>query len=423
MKILLVQSYLGGSEPPVFPLGLSCIRAALKGHTVKGYDTNVSKTPYEGLKEIIREFSPDVIGVSLRNIDSTNKREVVFYYDFFRNMLGIIKECTNVPIIVGGSGFSMFARKIMDEETRIDYGVFLEGEEILPLLLDNLENPERVKGVFYRKKGRVNFSGAGKQADLNAARPPDREMMGISAYKGIPEAIGVETKRGCALRCIYCIYGFLNGRKYRLRDPKVIVDDIEELTRRGVDSFTFVDSVFNIPAKHSEEICREIIRRGLKVRWSAWFSENGLEEEFIKLSVKAGCKKIILSPDGFSDTSLKALEKNITKKDILGSYEMLKKHEGYEVCYNFFKNPPGTTLPGILSLAAFCVKAKREMGRRVHFEFNSMRVEPNTKLYEIAVRQGIVKQGEELLYPKYYTNPKTAYIEKAFNLALKLKGK
>jgi len=147
------------------------------------------------------------------------------------------------------------------------------------------------------------------------------------------------------------------------------------------------------------------------------------KREFLELVKAAGCKKVILSPDGYSDRVLKALEKNITKKDILKSYKSLKSIDGYEVCYNFFKNPPGQSLTAFLAMIFFCVKAKVQMGKRVHFEFNSMRVEPHTKLYQIALKEGFVNKGDNLLYPKYYTNPGTRYIEKLFNAVLKLKGK
>lgn len=424
MKVLLVQSYLGGGEPTVFPLGLACLNAQIANHDVRGFDTNTSKRPFEELKEIVEDFSPDAIGISLRNIDSTNKREVVFYYSFLKKAIDVIREASNARIIVGGSGFSMFANEIMEDEPRIDYGVFLEGERTVSALLDNISVPESVKGIFYRKDGNVLFSGAGGQVDLNSVGLPDRGLVPVGDYKDVPEAIGIETKRGCALKCVYCIYGFLNGKEYRLREPKRIVDDIEHLVNeKGIETFTFVDSVFNIPLRHAEDICEEIIKRDLKVKWSAWFSEKGLKKEFVELVKAAGCKKVILSPDGCSDRVLKALEKNITKKDILKSYEVLKSIDGYEVCYNFFKNPPCQSLAAFLSMLFFCVKAKMQMGRRVHFEFNSMRVEPHTKLYQIALKEGFVNKGDNLLYPKYYTNPGTRYIEKLFNAVLKLKGK
>ncbi len=424
MKILFVQSYLGGKEPPVFPLGISCLAAQLSGHDIRIFDTNISRSPFEELKETIDDFSPEVIGISLRNIDSTNKRNVAFYYDYLKETIDLIKRSSGAKVIIGGSGFSMFAREIMEDEPRIDYGVYLEGEGIIAVLLENLAGPEKVKGIFYRMEGKVIFSGPGEQVDMNNVRLPERHLFRVDEYKKIPEAIGIETKRGCALKCIYCIYGFLNGNKYRLRDPKRIADEIEILVKEhGVDRITFVDSVFNIPLKHATGICREIIRRGIKTEWSAWFSESGLKKDFVELAIKAGCRKIILSPDGFTDRVLRVMEKNITNKDILGSYQMLKNTEGAEISYNFFKNPPGQTLTSFLSLIFFFVRAKMQMGRRVHFEFNSMRIEPHTKLCQIALEEGFVKKGENLLFPRYYSNPRTRYIENVFNLLLKLKGK
>lgn len=423
MKVLLVQSYLGGGEPQVFPLGIACLKAALSGHEVRGFDTNVSARPFDELKETIKAFSPDAIGISLRNIDSTNKRKVVFYYEFLARIIDAVKEVSAAPIIVGGSGFSMFAKEIMADEKRIDYGVFLEGERVLPELLKRLDDPSKVKGIFYRKEGRLIYTGQPPQSEMDSLALPDRSVSDLNAYSAIPDSIGIETKRGCALKCIYCIYGFLNGNRYRLRDPRLIVDDIENVAKRGASSFTFVDSVFNLPKKHSEEICREMIRRGITLKWSGWFSEKGLDGDFVRLVKEAGCKKIILSPDGFSDSTLKELGKNVSKQEILKAYDVLKGIDGYEVCYNFFKNPPGQTLGAFMSLAAFVVKAKREMKRRVHFEFNSMRVEPHTKLYEIALAEGVVQKGDNLLHPKYYTNSRTRVIETMFNLALRLKGR
>ena len=423
MKLLLVQSYLGGNEPTVFPLGLACINAQLSGHDVRGFDTNTSKRPFDELKEIIEGFSPDVVGISLRNIDSTNKREVVFYYSYLKKAIDEIKAVSNAKIIVGGSGFSMFAREIMEDEPRVDYGVFLEGERTVSALLDNLDTPELIKGVFYRKDGNVVFSGHGGQVDLNGVNLPDREIIPAGDYKEVMETIGIETKRGCALKCVYCIYGFLNGKEYRLRAPKRVVDDIELLLKEnGIDTFTFVDSVFNIPLTHAEDICNEIIKRGLKVKWSAWFSEKGLKKEFVELVKTAGCRKIILSPDGYSEKVLKSLGKNITKRypRILRTPKEYRRLRGM---LQLLQKPSGPEHYGVSVNAFFSLKAKMQMGGRVHFEFNSMRVEPHTKLYQIAIKEGFVKDKENLLYPKYYTNPRTFYIEKMFNLILRLKGK
>jgi len=423
MKILLIQAYMGGSEPAVFPVGLACIKSSLTGHQVRAFDTNTSQRPFEDLKSILLDFEPDVVGISLRNIDSTNKRIVVFYYSYLRVLLDTIKAYCTAKVIIGGSGFSMFANEIMEKESQIDFGVYLEGEAVFPRLLDNLDSPEQVPSVLYRKNGKVIFTGIAPSCDLNALPMPDWKLLPHSHYTA-KDAIGIETKRGCPLGCIYCIYGFLNGKHYRLKNPKLVVDEIAHLFKKcGTRRFMFLDSVFNSPKSHSEAICHEILRRGIKVKWSAWFSEANLTEEYLDLVSKAGCDCVMLSPDALSDPVLKVLGKNFTRNDVLEAFRLLSQFHRFDVSYNFFKNPPGQTLVNFFSIVLFCLKAKWQMKRRVHFEFNSLRIEPYTQLYNIALRDGIISGGEKLLFPRYYINNKAWFIGAAFDLLLALKGK
>ena len=425
MRVLLVQSYLGGGEPLVFPLGLARIAQAARGHDVEIFDTNVATNPMDELKSVIAKFKPQVVGVSLRNIDSTNKRKVVFFYEYFRTMLPVLRSALSpgTKIIVGGSGFSMFAEKIVAEEMAVDIGVLTEGERTFPELLATLDEPGKVRGVYYRKDGKVIFSGVRQYSELGDLPVPYAANVRMEPYIGVPDAIGVETKRGCPLECAYCIYGFLNGQHYRLMKPEKVVDDIEFLiTTKNVRSFTFTDSVFNLPLAHAEEICREMIRRKLSVTWSAWFHDGHIPEGFVRLVKEAGCRKIILSPDGFSDKSLAALGKSQREADILRTYNLLARTEDVEICYNFFKNPPGQSLGAFVGLLMFFFTAKLRLKKRVHFEFSSLRIEPHTKLQKLALAEGVIKNNEDLLYPRYYTNRRTIYAEILFNMMLRLKG-
>lgn len=424
MKVFLLTSYLGGNEPPVFPLGLACIKSGLNGHTVKAFDMNISGRAFEELQGLVGSFHPDVIGISLRNIDSTNKRKVVFYYKYVKKTIDVIKSCSNAKIIIGGSGFSMFAKEIMEDEPRIDFGVYLEGETVFPKLLENLDTPENTKSVYYRKNGEILFSGSCALSHPGCLNMPNIGLLPLDEYKKHRDSIGVETKRGCSLSCIYCVYPFLNGSTYRLKPPGLVVDEIERLVNdHDAECFMFIDSVFNIPIAHAEEVCREIIRRRVKVKWSAWFNEKHLTGEFLDLVKEAGCDIVMLSPDGFSDDILKKLGKNLTRRDILKAYDLLKEVGGLEISYNFFKNPPGQNLRNFILLFLFFIKAKLKLRKKVHFEFNSLRIEPHTKLYDIALSDGNIKQEQSLLFPRYYTNQKTWYIGKLFDAILWLKGK
>ena len=102
MNILLVQAYLGEREPPVFPLGLCYLLPSLKGHYLRVFDPNVSEEYSTKLADIVMDFKPDIIGISIRNIDSTNKRKVVFYYKYLKEMIDIVKNNSgsNSKIIV-----------------------------------------------------------------------------------------------------------------------------------------------------------------------------------------------------------------------------------------------------------------------------------------------------------------------------------
>ncbi len=424
MKILLVQSYLGPSEPPVFPLGLASLKAALAGHEVLVFDMNRDDDPFANLAKTIREFGPELVGVSLRNIDSTNKREVVFYYENLKPTVDVIREETDVPLVIGGSGFSMFAQEIMEDEPRLDFGIHLEGENTFPALIGNLDTPENIPSLFIREGDTVKYTGAGTPVDTAPLVGADHTAAPLENYTTFRDAVGVETKRGCALNCIYCIYGFLNGRDYRLRDPKKVVDEIERLAQNcEVRRFTFVDSVFNIPADHAETICRDLAARNLDIKWSAWFSEKTLTPEFANIAKSAGCDTFIFSPDAYTDSVLEKLGKNVTNADIRRGFDIIAAIPDVEVAYNFFKNPPGQTLSNFLGMIWFCVKAKLRLKNRVHFEFSSLRVEPHTRLREIALEEGVVDANDPLLKPKYYVNRRTRWIDALFNAVLRLKGK
>lgn len=424
MKIFLLTSYLGGNEPLVYPLGLACLKSVLPDHQVETFDLNTSRQPFSTLENRMREFAPDVVGISLRNIDSTNKRKVVFYYRYLKKTIDVIQASSDAKIVVGGSGFSMFARHIMNDDPRISYGIYLEGEQSFPKLMENIQTPQNVPGVLYRRNGKVVFNPAPPSAKIGRPGSPDFSAFSIDTYRPCRDAIGVETKRGCALNCIYCIYPFLNGRRYRIKDPHVVVDEIEGLVRDNkIAQFMFVDSVFNIPKDHAENICRAMIERRLPVRWSAWLSEKGLDADFVRLLIDAGCNHVIFSPDGFSDPVLKRLGKNILNRDIRRAFKVLQAFPALEISYNFFKNPPGQTWQNFLTMAFFCFKAKWKLRQRIHFELNALRIEPHTRLHEIALAENIVRLDDNLLEPKYYTQQRTRYIEKLLDLMLQLKGR
>jgi len=231
MKVLLVQSPMGPGRTVAYPIGLACLARSLHPkHNVQLLDANCQEE--QEVFAAIEMFEPDVIGLGLRNIDNSLSLPVYFYFDYFREFVKkISRHSQNSILIAGGAGFSIFPKEIMQSCPEIDFGIQFEAEEILPTLLENLKHPERVPGVYFRKSDNLHFSGPGKLPVYENLSEPLR-LLDPRIYEETPYRIGIQTKRGCSHRCLYCNYPYLNGNKIRLRSPSSIVDELEHLEKK-----------------------------------------------------------------------------------------------------------------------------------------------------------------------------------------------
>ncbi len=107
MKVLLI-SVNNEKEPyPVSPLGAVYIAQALKnkGHEVGFLDLCFVDNDYRAVYDSLKRLAPDVIGISLRNIDNLTYNKSIFYLPRIRDIVNFIKKYTSSPLVVGGSGF------------------------------------------------------------------------------------------------------------------------------------------------------------------------------------------------------------------------------------------------------------------------------------------------------------------------------
>ena len=402
LKVLLLNPHPGRKEQPVFPLGLAYTALALAGHEVRGCDLQLETSPTRALIEVLREFDPDVVAVALRNVDSSASYDRFSYLPAFEKCLGVIKEeRPDTTLIVGGPGFSLFAEAIMNRFPAIDIGVVFESETTLSELLKCLESPGCVSGLCYRKNGEVVFSDRRAPGDFPALPAPDRSVFPIDGYVAAGAKIGVQTKRGCPFLCVYCTYPFLDGRSMRTRAANDVVDEIEALVESGASEFFFCDSVFNVPRQHAESICREILDRGLKIRWQAFFNESHVTEEQIKLAREAGCDLAIFGPDAGHPSTLLSYNKGHTAQQLKQAYRWCRQTRLSYKCA-FLMNGPGERFSSFIHLLAFVVQLRLAAGLR--FSLSTMRIYPHTELHEIALKNGVVSKGDDLVGPRYY-NP------------------
>jgi putative variant cofactor biosynthesis B12-binding/radical SAM domain protein 1 len=415
LKVLLIQapSVDSATSERVYPIGIVTLATHLvrAGHRVALLDMNVEPDAYGALKAKLTSERPDLVGVSLRNIDPLANKTSSLVPPFVITTRVIRALLPDTPIVAGGTGFTLFPERLMHDLPEIRYGIQGEAEYSLPRLLENFEQPGDIPGLCYREAAEVKCNPA--MADFSFANylVPDRSLLPPEPYKSLNSyapAFGIETKRGCPLSCAYCVYPQLQGKRMRCRLPAEVVDEMAMLgTEFGLTDFHLNDPVVNLPAGHLEEICGEIIKRKVKVTWTGFFREDVLDLEKVKLFEAAGCSCFAFSPDGFCQESLDVLQKNLKVSDILRAAE-LTSQTGVLSIYHFMTNVPGEN-SGTIEQAKVLIDRlyeihapKRNLGSIV---LNNIRIMPGTPIEAIARSKGEIDAGTDLLYPTYY-NPK-----------------
>jgi len=370
MNVLLVSPNREHLPDPVFPLGLSYLASALReqGHQVRTIDLCFSEHMDSDIQKAITDFQPDVIGMSLRNIDDVCYPKQHSYLQEYKTTIGSLRTYSQVPIVLGGSGFTIMPEAFM-QELGADFGIIGEGEKAFPELLKKitslapslaaqsgllLARREQIidaetapydlppfQGGIKGGKGRI-ISSRSRLKDLDCVIP-DRELFDSSSYYRLGGMLNIQTKRGCPFKCIYCTYPKVEGRIVRMRSPQSVADEMEKIVAEtGARHFFIVDSIFNYPINHAKAVCDEIIRRGLNIQWSCYANPAHMTEELADAMVRAGCTAVEFGTDSLVDEMLINMGKSFTFRKVREASAICKE-KGLKFCHFIFAGSPGDT--------------------------------------------------------------------------------
>jgi radical SAM superfamily enzyme YgiQ (UPF0313 family) len=409
MRVLLVSANREHLPDPIFPLGLAYIAAAASnaGHDIDVADLCFGSHPLEDLRKQVIRFRPDVIGLSLRNVDNAAYPRTVDYLALHREVVDVLHQVSDVPVVLGGSGFSILPQEYM-RELKGDWGIVGEGERSFIELLAVLEkglDPTGIAGVV------APLSDVSSTAfvPLLPQRPKDwaqglrpaRSQFDYARYVRRGGMGNVQTKRGCVFKCSYCTYPLLEGNRFRIRDAIDVVDEIEALQKDyGPHPIFFVDSILNFPRGHVESICEEILHRGLKIRWSCYATPIKLDRHQARLMADAGCEGIELGTDAVDDAQLARLGKSFNA-EIAEQANRYCMEAGLSVCQTVIFGAPGETEA---SVRATC-SALRKMQPTAVVAMTGVRLYPGTPLSKSLIEEGRVQPEEIALLPAFYIDP------------------
>lgn len=333
MKILLVnpgQYMLAKISYPLNsfqPLGLGYLAGVLlkNGYEVEildvlaeGYNheeiVERGKYRYVGLpkKKIVKRiktFSPDIVGITA---PFTSQAKAV------HETAKLVKRINpKIKVVIGGSYPTTYSDIILDDKN-LDFIVRGEGELTLLELIKKIEKKttgfNTIKGLVFRK---------GKKIITNKPRPL---LMDLDNYPVAWELLPMKqyfeaaynikssrststfgkkwatiyTSRGCPFSCAFCAGRLVMGQIWRPRSVKNVIDEMEFLIEKyKIQHFDIEDDNFTFNKERAKEICRAIIKKGWKIRWS---TPNGIradtvDEELIKKMKQAGCVRTIVAPE------------------------------------------------------------------------------------------------------------------------------
>jgi radical SAM superfamily enzyme YgiQ (UPF0313 family) len=397
LRVLLISPNRETLPDPVFPIGLAYVAAALKeaGHEMHVADLCFTDDIEKTLQSAILSFNPELIGISIRNIDDVSFPRSISYLPLYRIAIDICRRYSDVPIVAGGSGFTIFPEEFM-KTLQIDYGIVGEGE--VPLL--NLIN-------YLRTGGNLPDSVITPQTPCGIPNRdskwksivPLRNVFSIEGYYEKGGMLNIQTRRGCPFRCIYCSYPLIEGRSVRFRESSHVVDEISGIVEQtGVRHFFIVDSIFNHPREYALDFCNEIINRELQINWNCYANPGLMDAELIEAMLQAGCSGVEFGTDSLIDSVLDNLKKGFRYEQVKEVSRLCKEY-GLRFCHFNFIGAPGETIDDV----KLNIERLYSLNADSTMIMAGIRIFPNTELSLRAKNElGIHKIGLE---PVYYISP------------------
>jgi radical SAM superfamily enzyme YgiQ (UPF0313 family) len=366
------------------------------GHEVAMVDWRAETDVQSVLKEAIEGFRPNLIGISVRNIDDQNMENPRFLLDPIKEIVAACRGLSEAPIVLGGAGYSIFPRSALSF-LGADMGIEGEGEAVFPELIERMGRNADLSGL-----PGLYLPGRGLQGRRIFAKHLDALPLPTMGLWPIPLGksdlwMPVQTRRGCSLNCSYCSTGTIEGRMIRRHSPQAMIRWIASFEKAGVHQFYFVDNTFNLPPVYAKEICRKLIDEGLPIRWWCILYPKHVDQELVGLMAKAGCEQVSMGFESGSKRILKNMNKRFTLAEIRQISEMLSDH-GIKRMGFLLLGSPGETRKSIEESLAFADSLKLDSLKITA----GVRIYPHTSLAKKAVEEGVISSQDDLLLPRFY---------------------
>lgn len=389
-------------------LGLGYIAAVLEQY---GYEVRILDAQAVGINNIKENGDSIRIGLSEHEIKSYIERyqpgivgiSTMFtaYASDAHNVAKLVKEVNSeIHVNFGGAHASAFPDTVLNDKN-VDSVVVGEGEISFLELVKSLEKKEsisKVEGTVVRKGNKIVYNSKRQFiSDLDSIPFPARHLFPMDIYFQYankaahfsmrqPAAIMV-TSRGCPKNCVYCSIHSIWGNKWRYRSATNVVDEIEFLiSEYRVKEILFLDDNISANRKRMMDICEEIIKRKLDIKWTA---PNGiaiwsLDKALIRKMKESGCYRLTFGIESGDSETQKFIRKNL---DLNHAKEIIKytNNIGIWTICTFIMGFPYETMDSIRNTIDFATNSDIDFAL-----FYLLEPFPGTQIYEIFKDEGLM---------------------------------
>ena len=391
VKILFVEPpkdywfVMGEYLPP--PYGILQLAAYLehknKDAEIQVLDCNAEELDWKGLEKRIESFDPDIVASSALATCNT--------YVAVRTLEIAKKVKPDVLTVAGGQHFTVMAQESLETYPEIDVIVRGEGEETLAELVQSSADRRsfsHVDGISYRKRRRIRHNPPRPLiGNLDNLPFPAFHLWPIEQFKKYGKIIfPVMTSRGCTFWCDFCSAVRMFGRKYRMRSPQKVVDELEFLYRKyGEDQYTFYDDAFTVSQARTEEICNEILKRGLKIKWDCETRVDMVTKDLLQKMKDAGCIAVWFGVEAGSEQVIEAMGKGISIQQTLNAFKWANE-VGLMTVASMILGFPGETRETAMESIKLLKRIKSdEIGVYIATPY------PGTPMYDYVKKMGWIK--------------------------------
>jgi radical SAM superfamily enzyme YgiQ (UPF0313 family) len=234
-----------------------------------------------------------------------------------------------IPLVWGGIHPS-----IMPEQSAshllVDYVMYGEGEEAFPILVNALACGKDIKDVpnlVYKSPNGIISTPLLGFIQFNKLNNLPYDLLSLSKYQTATR-FEYQSSRGCPHGCLFCYNKGFNDFKWRSKDSKIVLEELEQIEKRFNPQYLFfVDDEFFIHKRRAKEIISGMMQRGLDFQWKAAIridTINSYDSEMLELLDKSGCMELPMGAESGSDRILSLVKKKIQRQDILASAKKTK---------------------------------------------------------------------------------------------------